>query len=58
MGSMFKIILGIVLALLVLGAIGVVALKLLTALFHAFKEEEPPGENDSDWNRDQAKEAK
>jgi len=55
---MFKIILGIVLALLVLGAAGIVALKVLTALFHAFKQEEPPGENDSNWIRDHAKEAK
>ena len=55
---MFKIILGIVLALLVLGAAGVVALKVLTALFHAFKQEDPPGENDNNWSRDQAKEVK
>ena len=49
---MLKIILVIVLALLVLGAAGVVALKVLTALFHVFKEEDSPGENDDNWNRD------
>ena len=29
----------------------------LTALWHAFKPEEPPGPNDSDWSRDQGREA-
>ena len=54
---MFKVIFLVVLALFVLGLLLCGALWLLTALFHAFKREELPGEHDADWSRDQAKEA-
>ena len=44
--------------LLVLGGIVAAAIWLATALFHAAKPDEVPGPNDSNWRRDQGREAK
>lgn len=65
---MSAIAVGIVLGLLALAAIAFGVLWLLgmgsgvlwwfTALFHALKPEGVPGKNDSNWSRDQGKEAK
>ena len=34
------------------------ALWWLTAIYHVFRPERPPGANDNDWSRDQGREVK